>query len=142
MYRPFYALLVLLEALAGSLLLVKSAHSQTLAAEVGGAARSVVVYAWPRDEEQIRRVELLEDAGRPGPREDRVAERAGHPVEDGRAREEEHLPRRQPRENLEPQVVGDESVVAGKAFRSPLRVRPSGQGECGQTKAGRPVNAK
>jgi hypothetical protein len=46
MHRPFYALIVLLETLAGSLLLVKSASSQSPSPWSGRGAGTVVVHVW------------------------------------------------------------------------------------------------
>jgi hypothetical protein len=50
MFRPFYALIILLEALAGSLLLVRSASSQTILPETGRLP-AILVFAWTIDEE-------------------------------------------------------------------------------------------
>ncbi|MGE0757378.1 MAG: hypothetical protein AB7F89_27315 [Pirellulaceae bacterium] len=53
MYRPFYALIVLLEALAGSLLLVKTVQSQSPSAGAAGLGRPIVIFAWPWDETAV-----------------------------------------------------------------------------------------
>src|SRR5262245_19497788 len=49
MNRPFYALIILLETITGSLLLVKSAQSQTMWEDRAELPGSIVINAWPLD---------------------------------------------------------------------------------------------
>ena len=78
-----------------------------------------------RDDEQVRPRDRLELARRSGGLEHRVAQRPAHPVEDRGPRQEADVARAQPREVLEVEVVGHESVVAANAAQRPALRFPS-----------------
>ena len=80
-----------------------------------------------RDDEAIVVLERHEHARGVVFAEDRVAEGAAHPLEHRRARQEPHLVVRQPRQQLEPQIVGHEPIVtAERRDRSSVRSPPPG----------------
>ena len=76
----------------------------------------LVVAAIKTDQEQVRTGETYQGFGRTLPLEDRVAQRARKPIEDGRAGEEVEIRRRQACEELVAQVIGDEAVVTVEAL--------------------------
>ena len=95
-----------------------------------------------RDQEEIGPGERLQHRGRAGRVQDRVAQRAAHPVQHGRPGEERHLPGGKSRQQLRVQVVDDEPVVPGEGHPGSWRVRGRTGGlECegGQVQPDRPA---
>ena len=74
--------------------------------------------------EAVRAPERLERLSRPRRLEHGVAKSAAQALEDGGVGEELHFGRRQPRQELEAEVLGDEPIVAGEGRRRSLRLRP------------------
>ena len=68
-----------------------------------------------RHERDARPREVAQHGARPVRAQDRVAHRTGQRAEDRRAHQERDARRRQPRQHLVAQVVGEEPVVAGEA---------------------------
>ena len=92
-----------------------------------------------RHDEAVRPRERLERARRPRRLQDGVAEPAAHALEDGGVLQEPRLGRREPREELEAEVLGHEAVVAREA-RGAGRGRPSRlQGQRREVQAGGPA---
>ena len=79
-----------------------------------------------RDHEAVRALEPLELICRSCRLEHRIAQRAAHALQHRRVLEEARLLRRQPGQELEAEVVGDEAVVAGdvRDARRARRPRP------------------
>src|SRR5438270_14012211 len=65
-----------------------------------------------RDDELVRALQRLQKLGRPRRCEDRIAERPGQLVEHARPSEEAKVVRRKLRQELGPQEVDDERIVA------------------------------
>jgi hypothetical protein len=92
-----------------------------------------------RDQEAVGSLERFEHARRVASFEHRVAQAAAHPVQDRCAREEAHLIGRQPREQLEPQVVGHEAVLAAEGLHLACCRAARPQRERGQVEARGPA---
>ena len=90
-----------------------------------------------RDDQQVVAFEILEHPGRLLPADDGVAQRPAHPVEDRRTDEEVRLGGREPRQQLGPQVVVDQAVVAAEAEAG--RRRAGLDRQCGQIQTSRPA---
>ena len=77
--------------------------------------------------------------GRPRRLQDRVAQRAVHPVQDGGVLEESRFGRRQPREELEAEVLRHEPLLAAEAGGGDRARRPGLDRQRGEVQAGRPT---
>jgi hypothetical protein len=95
-----------------------------------------------RDQEQVGALEVLQHRGPIGPAEDRVAQGAGEPVEDGGSQQEVAHSGGLPCKDLVGKVVDDEPVAAGERLDEVHDLGPSrdrAQRQCGELKAGDPA---
>ena len=116
--------------------LVEQMSLQDVAEQVVVAVPAAVVVE--RDEEQVLPVQRWQHGPPVGPAGDRVAERAGEPVQDRGLEQEGAHVRRLAVEHLVGEVVDDESVVAGEARDEPGPVVSVLQGQGGELQCGRP----
>ena len=91
-----------------------------------------------RHHEAVRALERLERLRRPGRLQHGVAETAAHPHQDRGALEELRFGFRQPREELEAEVLGHEPVAAGQVIGAHRARRPGLNRQRRQVQAGRP----
>ena len=91
------------------------------------------------DDEQIRPAQIVEDRGRPGALQHRVAQRPGQPLQHGRPHQQITVRSRQTLEHLGGEVVQDVPVVAPDGVEGRRRRRRSAQGDRGELQPGRPA---
>ena len=107
--------------------------------------REEVVVAEPgppgveRDDERVRRLQLVQDALRAGGADEDVGERAVHLLEDRGAEEQAAHVVGLPLQHLGQQVLGHGPLAAGELGDEPLGLRMPGEREGGQAQPGRPA---
>ena len=92
-----------------------------------------------RHHEAVCALERLERVRRPRRLEHGVAETAAHALQDRGVLEELRFGFRQPREELEAEVLGDEPVAAGKVLGTHRACRPGLHRQRREVEAGRPA---
>jgi len=81
------------------------------------------------NDQEVSARQIIEDARRPGDAQDRVAERATHPIEHRGPDEEGNLGRGRPIEQLDTEIVGHVRLVAGLGESGVPMRRPGPDGE-------------